>query len=785
MASSPPEVPAHKACASCRSQKVRCILDEAGSEVCQRCARAGRVCVFTPLQKRKQRKRTDTRVAELEKEMRSMRAALAQKNEAARSGSPSQQREEPQSARPIGLWYKDTLPDAARLGQAGDWEEPEEARPQRAQLAEDASWAPKATTYTGKDGKDVIDSGLISMATARQLFETYKTDLFPHYPLVAIPYATTAEDMRQTKPVLFLATIAAASGKEHPDLSALLDKEVLHSYATKTLIQSEKSLELVQALLISAVWYHPPSKFGQLKYLEYIHIAVTMAMDIGIGSRPSTHRSRLQNRGYQFRSRPIHPAEDIRNPDLSMTPRSRDTSPQTATLESRRTFLGCYALSAGVSLSLRRPNLLRVSSYIRECVDYVGRARDALPTDPTLVAWVRLLMLAEEISTSLCYDDPGGIASITELRTQIMLKEYEKRLTAWYVNLPEAGVGSGCLFVMYQTIRLFLFEIALHLDHQAEDFRAPYQMGGVVQPWAQEDVERIPTQVLAGCIAECVTSAHSLLNIFLAMDVDACRALPVFSYVRISFAAFVLAKLCLSATHPKSRIGQVLDKSSLKVESYMDRAILHVRNIVGPKRGRVPSIFLALLFKLRQWCLDPHIIGQGQYDASQPIYDLRRDGAARQIENKEFEGDSADRTPSNYAMELDGPRVTEHLGSSEDSPREALPQNATDSTSSYPVVDTVPMHQRNTAFGYSFTGNAATRTSMPQTRAGGPEAGDTSNIVYTPTTDSMQIDAELLQFITDMNTNSEGGLTGLDDWASISMGGLDPMGWQMPPDING
>ena len=155
-----------------------------------------------------------------------MRAALAQKNATATPTRPGQQREEPQRAHPFGLWYKDTVPDAARLGQAADWDEPlpEPPHAQRAPSAEQTACSSNAVTQPRRDGKDVIDCGLISMATARRLFETYKQDLFPHYPLVAIPPSTTAETMRETKPALFLAVVAAASGKENPDLSAALDK---------------------------------------------------------------------------------------------------------------------------------------------------------------------------------------------------------------------------------------------------------------------------------------------------------------------------------------------------------------------------------------------------------------------------------------------------------------------------------------------------------------------------------------------------------------------------------
>ena len=366
----------------------------------------------------------------------------------------------------------------------------------------------------------------------------------------------------------------------------------MHAYALKSLVDSEKSLELVQALLISAVWYHPPNKFGQLKYYEYIHMAATMAMDIGICTRPVPHRSRFGNpsEGRDGRKSQLHPLEDASNPDLSMTPRSRGSSPDTGSLESRRTLIGVYSLCMGVAMSLRRPNMLRSNSYVRECVEYVERSPNALDSDRMLTAWVRLIMIGEEISTSFSYDDPGGIACITELKSQLMLKDFGRRLEDWYTNVPEADMN-GSLTFMYWTVRLYCHELALHVDHSPEDFKAPFQMG-TVHAW---DGDEIPTQVLAQVTAECITCAQNLLSTFLSMEVESLRALPVFSYVRISYAAFVLAKLSLSAAHSGSRIGRVLDRSSLKAESFLDRCILQVRAIVGPSRCRVPAIFLALV----------------------------------------------------------------------------------------------------------------------------------------------------------------------------------------------
>ena len=262
---------AHRACAHCKSQKVRCIIDEEKTDACQRCARLGRPCVFTPLQKRKQRKRTDTRVAELEREMRTMRAMLRNKQQSAdlvletENGAVA-------ASRPAGLPYTETTQNDSRWTHAATGVAADRAnkRKQRQNNGNGAAlWPEHGADRLLTETQDVVDSGILSMATARQLFETYRRDLFPFYPMVAIPDSTSAEQMRQTKPTLLLAIIAAAAGKQDADLSATLDQRVLHAYATRNLVRSEKSLELVQALLISAVWYSPPNKFGQLKYYEY------------------------------------------------------------------------------------------------------------------------------------------------------------------------------------------------------------------------------------------------------------------------------------------------------------------------------------------------------------------------------------------------------------------------------------------------------------------------------------------------------------------------------------
>lgn len=133
-------------------------------------------------------------------------------------------------------------------------------------------------------------------------------------------------------------------------------------------------------------------------------MAATMAADLGITTRPSKlNRSRFAAR-HDMADPSMHPSEDFANPDLSMSIRGSSENEGTGSIDCRRTFLACYAICVGVSISLRRPAMMRITTYTRECLDYLGNSPEAAPGDLMLVAWTRLWMIAEEIAkVSTCW----------------------------------------------------------------------------------------------------------------------------------------------------------------------------------------------------------------------------------------------------------------------------------------------------------------------------------------------------------------------------------------------
>lgn len=317
--------PTIKACDNCRSQKVRCITDTTESGKCQRCSRMNRACIFRPVQKRKSRKRTDARVAELEREVEAMRSFFGSKLNAP-LGDPSSI-----SSGPDINSFHPSLSSKGIGDSSADSQSPISSQ---SGILPDGHTKISLSVQDTSAQTDVVDRGLVSLEMAASLINIYINALMPHYPVVVLAENFIIDDLRRDKPVLFLSIIAAAAGKCDPQLRSVLSTELLQTFATKLFINGEKSLELVQSLIVTVVWYLPPVNSGMLKFYEYIHMAATMALDLGIGSKPGPLRNIYTT------SRTLVDEKVLGMPIAS--------EPDPGEIECRRTFLACFLLSMGL-----------------------------------------------------------------------------------------------------------------------------------------------------------------------------------------------------------------------------------------------------------------------------------------------------------------------------------------------------------------------------------------------------------------------------------------------------
>ena len=458
-----------RACEKCRELKVKCIFERSdGTGPCKRCQKANRQCVVTEPVRKRQKKDPDassSKVLELERKIDALTAALS-----GREGSVGTYGGDAGYGRPADMQQYAYEKHAIASNSSNGFPIRGEPRPNRldepkqepgrtptplpvagAKRAFDtmekatdtkASFLGDVNVNSGdnsrrhssqgdgrpkhnflQDYTDVIERGMLSEEGAEILFRCYVEQMAIHMPAVVFSAGTAAAQVRKEKPFLFLAILSASCGSIYPQLQKALTQEIMDIYADRIICHGHKSLELVQALLVNTLWYFPPDHFEELKFYQLIHIAAVMAMDIGLGSKSRAHRLKdagLLREGAFPKSHPWR----------------RTPHPDSETLESRRTWLACYFICCNAAVGLRRPNLIRWTSFMADSIEVLSTSPEAEPTDRVLALWVQNQHIAEEVGTQFAMDDPNAQVSIADAKVQYALKGFERDLERWSAQIP-------------------------------------------------------------------------------------------------------------------------------------------------------------------------------------------------------------------------------------------------------------------------------------------------------------------------------------------------------------
>lgn len=439
-----------RACEACRGLKVRCEPDQNNPDgACKRCAKAGRNCIITQ-PTRKRQKKTDSRVAELEKKIDALTATLS----ATKAGQPvpsipgiadgtcgysfggagldasggwsainavAMARAQNQS--PYGEANGNVYTPPAENGQKRKYTEPRVTGDE----PDAPSVAPSVVDTRSHKYTDIVHRGIISTSMASELWDRYNYQMVPHLPAVVFPRDMPFGELREMKPILFLAIMAAAAS-ETPKVQRVLVKELMQVFADKIVVAGEKSVELVQALNVSVMWYWPPEHVEELQFYELVHMAMIMAIDLGLGKRKPRRGEQKAFRDLPFRKHPL---------------------PDPTTIESRRTWLTCYFLTTNTAMALHRPFLLRWTSFMAECVDVLESSPEAAPTDKYFCHLVWTHQLAEEVGFQFCMDDPSVSVNLSDHMTQHRVRGFERELEKHKKDVPSELMQRMCVLLLY------------------------------------------------------------------------------------------------------------------------------------------------------------------------------------------------------------------------------------------------------------------------------------------------------------------------------------------------
>lgn len=371
-----------RACDSCRNLKVKCELPEDRPDLpCRRCAKTGRECHITPPTRKRQKKEA-SRVAELEKRLEELTSTVAAQASGRLShfASPSEQpidrTSENAYRQSISYLNQPSPPTPYHVSQDGA---PSSKRrrvddspfPVRSSLPHSRG-SPSTTTAQNSATEEANSiemswaiasditrflhhttpqqfvqriNALIPPERAPELLARYNTEMAPHLPAVIFPPSMTAEQLFKEKPLLYLSVLGVASyGHAEQETSRTAVREAIGTIADCAVRNGAKSLELIQAMQVTALWYKPPEQAEQTNFYQIINIAATMVYDLGLNQRFNIAKARRGLMG---------PAKDIAsNRGISMAPVNSDD------LESRRALLGCYYLCARYVASHHLPCFL-------------------------------------------------------------------------------------------------------------------------------------------------------------------------------------------------------------------------------------------------------------------------------------------------------------------------------------------------------------------------------------------------------------------------------------------
>ncbi|KAL4975965.1 hypothetical protein BDW66DRAFT_61795 [Aspergillus desertorum] len=599
-----------RACESCRQLKVRCEPDATPDKPCKRCAKAGRSCIVT-VPNRKRQKKTDSRVTELERKIDVLTATLhatqkidlllPSKNTAQTSSPSSFLRGEENMGRrwlvPGQSTGDRSIPVLTRPGlsgikrqYSGDIKDRGAAatRPTPSQASNPSpatdntessgrrrsipsmSWpATKPENKENAGVPDIIDRGLVSYAVASDAFTRYVDEMCHHIPMVVFPPGTQMSEVRRNKPVLFHAIVAVAMGPFEPSAQSTLLREFYRTVTERVFLSGEKSLELIQCLLIAVNFYTPPENFQQMTFFQLSQLAVAIGMDIGM------HRKRIPREKPIPTGRPF----SLNRESAKQLPTQDSDSP-----EVRRAWLGCYFTSIVTSSALRRPNIVRWMPYTDECVEILESSPDALPTDKKMVHWAKLGRIIEEIGSQFFSDDLGS-HSFSDTKSLFTIKAFEKQLDQW-AREASSKYDSPIMTQAQAIVNIYLHENALDTLGEHKPAEAD-----ITDPTAADRVT---------ALSSTLSSIHEALDTVVAIPPKQLISVPIFTLARTVFAFVALIKLYSIVTAPDSYIGQVIDPKALRVECYMDKVIAQYVAAGSLAGGVAPGKFSTVMTMIRE-----------------------------------------------------------------------------------------------------------------------------------------------------------------------------------------
>lgn len=139
-------------------------------------------------------------------------------------------------------------------------------------------------------------------------------------------------------------------------------------------------------------------------------------------------------------------------------------------------------------------------------------------------------------------------------------------------------------------LSLFIHGSAMCLDYNT----------GINSP-SQDELHNPSIAAAVSALTTAIRCIHESLDIICAIEIDRLICLPTTSIARTTYPVVSLIKIYSLFISQDSRIRQILDVQSLKLDYYLDKVIAHYRAAAARDGGRVAAKFGNIMVLLRNW----------------------------------------------------------------------------------------------------------------------------------------------------------------------------------------
>lgn len=268
----------------------------------------------------------------------------------------------------------------------------------------EAPSSPSTTTTT----TDIHARPTFNIASATSLLSTFRL-MLPYCPFILIPSSTTTiRSLAQDRPFLLLAILAAAAGSRTLQGHNLYDEEFRKVFALKLVAGGERTLELLQGLLVYCLWYPFHLRPRVKQVFQYTRMAADLVHDL----------------------------------ELDVDARAEMQEPPTPDrLDAMRAYIAQYYLSScfAVTWQAHRSAPVPFTPWMEHCCGVLARHGED-PGDAVLASLVRLSHTVRDAWAAL-RDNEGKNAGASAQNSSLVFRGLEAQFREQQAALPP-GVSS-------------------------------------------------------------------------------------------------------------------------------------------------------------------------------------------------------------------------------------------------------------------------------------------------------------------------------------------------------